>query len=373
MFEKDECLNARARDWNMGLHWGAKHLEALLSEDAWSRIQSVQTDPNVPMKAYDLRFLNAQTGEEMGSTFIEPHHRLRRSKVRQLLVEGVPVQYGKHFSGATFDEVEGTVTARFDDGTSAHGRLLVGADGSHSAVRSSLLPPGSDGHAMQRLPFCATFAQATYTREQAMFLRSFHPLYLAGIHPDNKFCFFGMQNAEDAEHPENWVFFLQISVPCSIEEQEAMTRWSNEQHLQQAKKHAEGCSEPWKSAFAWMPDGNPVWAVPLADWDPKRHPWNNHGGLATIVGDAAHTMTFQRGQGLNHSITDAAELLGAIQSFLEQGKKQEDAVNAFEKEMVDRAGAEVRMSTLNTGMLHEWSKAIQSPFAKYGLRKQEQE
>lgn len=355
----------------MGLHWGAAPLRALISDEAWNNIQSVQVDPNEAAKPNDtLKFLNARTGQQVGGATVDLFYRLRRSKLREMLSEDVNVVYKKRFTGATFEEDNCFVTAQFDDGTSARGRLLVGADGAHSAVRRTLLPEGSDGYLNQQLPFCATFVQASFNREQALFLRSFHQLYLAGVHPAGQFCFFGMHNADEAERPETWIFFFYISWPSSLQEQAATATWSDAQRLQQLKSFARDYSDPWKSAFEWVPEDHPVWYTTLGDWDPESHPWSNHGGLATLIGDAAHTMTYQRGQGLNHSITDAAKLVDVIQSFIEGGQEMQGlAINSFEEEMIARGGAEVRMSTMNTGMLHDWEKAMRSPvMSKQGMR-----
>lgn len=54
---------------------------------------------------------------------------LRAEAVRR----GIDIRYGERFVTAT--EHEGGVRARFADGSSAHGDLLLGADGIHSAVR----------------------------------------------------------------------------------------------------------------------------------------------------------------------------------------------------------------------------------------------
>jgi len=86
-------------------------------------------------------------------------------------------------------------------------------------------------------------------------------------------------------------------------------------------------------------------------------------------------MTYQRGQGLNHSITDAAKLVEAIKSTTADaadGKQQgqDIAIRRYEEEMIKRAGAEVRISTQNTLMLHEWEKVLQSPIFQKGLDKQ---
>ena len=64
-----------------------------------------------------------------------------RFTLRQVLLAGLEgvVRFGKTCQG--FDQVEGgRVRARFADGTSATGQLLVGADGTGSVVRSQLVP-----------------------------------------------------------------------------------------------------------------------------------------------------------------------------------------------------------------------------------------
>ena len=86
-----------------------------------------------------------------------------------------------------------------------------------------------------------------------------------------------------------------------------------------------------------------------------------------MAGDAAHAMTYQRGQGLNHSVTDAAKLTEAVQQFVSGKTTRAEAISSYEEEMVARAGGEVRLSTMNTGMLHNWQKVQESPIMRSGM------
>ncbi|KAF2498931.1 FAD/NAD(P)-binding domain-containing protein [Lophium mytilinum] len=356
----------------MGLHWGAPVLKSLIPHEWWDRIQSVQVDPHVPTKEEDtLNFVNGATGERMTGFTFGPFYRLRRSKLRALLFQDLDIRYDKRLTDISYAEDGSSVTAHFADGTTTTGTMLVGADGARSATRNLLLGPTIG--AINRLPYGATFVQTKFSRDRALFLRKFHPLFLGAAHPSNYFAFFGMQDAAEADRPETWTFFFYISWRYSLAEQDATADWTDAQRLQQVKELSKSFAEPWKSAFEWTPDDTPVWYLGLTDWDPglEGHRWSNHGGRVTMVGDAVHPMTYQRGQGLNHSITDAGKLTAAIQAVSgeKDASKRAETITAFEDEMIARAGEEVRMSTTNTGMLHDWESVMKSPVMTAGLKK----
>lgn len=372
----------------MGLHWGAPVLEGLLGPSLWSHIQSVHVDPSTPIKDVDnLNFLNGATGEKMGSLAVAHWYRLRRSKLRSLIASDITINYNKRLTNLSY--TPSTVTASFEDGTTATGRILIGADGARSRVRH--LIAGPDAAQITRLPYAATFIQARYTRSQALFLRSFHPLYLSSPHPAGLFAFFGMQEVLDPDAPETWTFFFYVSWPSSIEAQDKeVATFSQRDRLRQLQTLAAEYVEPWKSAAKWLRDDQPCFYLGLTAWDPSLpgHEWANHGGMVTLAGDAAHAMTYrmsfsvrwvtlnvimlltilpERGQGLNHSITDCGKLLGAIKSFMSSDVAQEAAIDDYETELKARGGEEVKLSEINTRMLHDWTKVLESPVFKIGM------
>ncbi|TVY42224.1 FAD-dependent monooxygenase [Lachnellula subtilissima] len=385
LFEKKPALRFPGeRDWNMGLHWGMPILKSLIPESAVQALHSTQVDPNTPTKRFDtLKFVNGKTGKVITRLPSPDFHRLRRSKLRALLCKGLDIRWNKRLKDIVFEHDGSRVTAVFEDGEQITGRLIIGADGSRSTVRELILSP--DLAAPLRLPYVSTFVQAKYTREQALFLRSFHPLYIAAIHPDNMFAFFGLQDAPAVDKPEDWTFFFYISWNSPIEEQlkEAKT-YDNKERLAQVKFLSKGFTEPWKSAFEWVADDQPAWYFDMAVWDPSlpEHTWDTMNGRVTLAGDAAHPMTFrksrvscvrlfsrsntlqERGQGLNHSITDAGKLVQALTS----APNQSSAIQTYELEMTNRAGAEVRCSIANTTMLHDWNRVLESPLMKTGLQ-----
>lgn len=63
-----------------------------------------------------------------------PCIRASREQLRTILSTGVDVQWGKKVGRV--EEVDDKVLIHFEDGTSASGDLLVGADGTHSSSQS---------------------------------------------------------------------------------------------------------------------------------------------------------------------------------------------------------------------------------------------
>lgn len=353
----------------MGLHWGAPALKSLMPDEWWDRIQSLQVDPHVPTKELDtLKWLKGDTGEVMAAFTFGPFYRLRRTKLRALLSRDLDIQYSKQLVNITYSSNGEHVTAHFADGTSSTGRMLVGADGARSSTRQLLLGPQLGS--IDKLPYAATFVQRRFTKDQALLLRSFHPLFLASASPSNKFAFFGMHNAADPDDPSSWTFFFYISWISSLEEQEATKNWTDAQRLAQQKEFAAEFCDPWKSAYAWTPDDAPVWYMGLTAWDPgaEGRRWDSCDGRVTLMGDACHPMTYQRGQGLNHSVTDASKLRDALVE-IDGGAPGEEVVGAFEDEMIKRGGTEVRDGTANTTLLHNWEKVKESPLFTKGMKR----
>ena len=329
-------------------------------------------DPHTPTKDIDtLRFHDGRTGELMKGIELNKFYRLRRSKLQELLSEGLDIHWGKTLVDTAYVDNGQAVTAIFKDGTQVTGSMLIGADGPRSSVRSLLIGP--DRAKPTPIDFATTMCFTSYSRNQALFLRSgpHHPLYQIATHPDGYYSWLGLQDASDADHPETWVFMHYISYP---EPREYENKKTPAEHVAHQKAMAAHFADPWKSSFEWMPDDSTTaWYGKLNHWDPAlpEHEWDNAGGLVTLAGDAAHPMTYQRGQGLNHAVTDSLKLCNAIvdcwngsDGFL-SGKKT--AIEGYEKEMIARASEELRLGEMNSKMLHDWELVQQSPVFGKGV------
>lgn len=93
-------------------------------------------------------------------------------------------QYGKALKTVTFD-ADHRVTVAFEDGTTASGSNLVGADGAKSPMRTILLGP--ENAAIQPTPYLMTNLATKYPADQALFVRRHHPIMAYSIHPDGIF------------------------------------------------------------------------------------------------------------------------------------------------------------------------------------------
>lgn len=359
----------------MGLHWAAPALQSLIPESLFSRIQSTQVDPHTPTKDVErLRFINGRTGEVIGQAAIEKFYRLRRSKIRTLLLEELDVNWGKSITDITYSKDGETVTASFADGSHDTGSILVGTDGPHSSTRSILV--GAETAKCTPIDFAATMCFGNLPRDKALFLRSdpHHPLFQCAPNPSGTFAWLGLHDVPDPSDPESWVFFHYISFP---EPRDQISKdKSTAEHIAHQKELAKAYADPFKSAFEWLADDSPTaWYGKLQHWDPgaPEHRWDNKGGRVTLAGDAAHPMTFQRGQGLNHAVTDSSKLCKAITNIWNgtEGRNTETKkrfIEEYESEMIKRGSEEIRLGEMNSKMLHDWDQVLQSPVMRQGLK-----
>ena len=129
-------------------------------------------------------------------------------------MQGLNVQFGKILEKISFSltpDASPRVTIEFRDDSKRSGCLIVGVDGAKFTVRRLLL--GHERSTLMRLPFTVTFVQSRYSRNRALFLRQFYPLYLTALYPLGRFAFFEMYNVENAFDPKSWTFFIYISWP----------------------------------------------------------------------------------------------------------------------------------------------------------------
>jgi FAD-dependent urate hydroxylase len=205
---------------------------------------------------------------------------------------GIRIEYGKRLVDAETDA--GGVTARFADGTTDRGDLLVGADGVRSAVRTLIDP---DAPAARYVPLVNTGGQVrgidTGTEPGVMRMMF------------GKRAFLGMVTAPDGEV---WWF---ANVPQRRE-------------LSRAELAAVSQQE-WKSRLLdlFSDDGELARRI-ISETDTPLLPWNTydfprvpvwHRNRMVIIGDAAHATSPTAGQGASMAVEDAVELARCLRDL----------------------------------------------------------
>jgi 2-polyprenyl-6-methoxyphenol hydroxylase-like FAD-dependent oxidoreductase len=279
----------RHRHWAFTLGWARPYLFGMLPEELSAQINSCQVDPYIDCAAIGEDRIILYNGETREEAFAFPIPKAREINIRRLRVlcaEQLDVHYGKAFQRYELGK-DGGIKVYFEDGSSDEGDIVIGIDGANSKVRHQLL--GSEA-IMDILPFALMNFNASYTAEQALFIKKrLHPLVDIAIHPAGHYIRANILDMPTREDPTTWTFQILSTWPLKYVEDH-----DNETHrLKRLKQHVkrDGWAEPYRSAIEWIPEDTVVLKDQLKIW--KTVPWDNQNGRVTLCGDAAHAMTFR--------------------------------------------------------------------------------
>lgn len=74
-----------------------------------------------------------------------------------------------------------------------------------------------------------------------------------------------------------------------------------------------------------------------------------------------------RGQGLNNALQDSSNFVAAMISVAKAEKNLADAIDAYDKEVLERGMLEMDISLKQTMLIHNWDTVMQSPMVKMGM------
>jgi 2-polyprenyl-6-methoxyphenol hydroxylase-like FAD-dependent oxidoreductase len=260
--------------------------------------------------------------QEFGASILCIH----RARLQEVLLhhtgEGV-VQTGRGIVGLSQDE--SGVTVQLADGTEERGDLLVGADGLHSAVRRLLVNDGAPQY-------------AGYTSWR-------------GVAPAGG-------RVEPGEVSETWGAGLRFGI-VSIGFGEvywfAVANAEPGQHDAPDRVHEVLVSQfgSWHAPIKELIEATPAERIIRADITdrPVLNQWAY--GQAVLLGDAAHPMTPNMGQGGCQAIEDAVVLADCLQ----QTSDWHSAIARYQSLRVERANWFVEQSQ-RLGQIAQWSHPV---------------
>ncbi|MCJ1469833.1 hypothetical protein MMC07_008475 [Pseudocyphellaria aurata] len=370
VFERDPGLSHRGRGWGLTIHWALDTLMSLLPQHIIDRVPEIYVNPQASTSGGDngnFLFFDLRSGETRWTVPPAKRIRVSRERLRALLAEGVDVQWTKSITKISTDP--NSITAHFSDHTTAKGTLLVGADGSRSSIRS-LLAPTPDISLNQRLPVRLLGVSVVYPSSLALKMRALSPFFLQGGDPEtNVYFWFSFldtpTNNSRKENPDSYECQILTSWPYKVgfqgREEPLEIPSSNEERIGLMKSFVQNWAEPFKGVVDGIPLSTEVKSISLEDWPPGKGMWDNLDGRATMVGDAAHTMTMFRGDGANQGIEDVSVLLSNIVPLLAKTPPasfslMKGAIDTYEDEMIARTAPAVLTSRAACLDAHDYQR-----------------
>jgi 2-polyprenyl-6-methoxyphenol hydroxylase-like FAD-dependent oxidoreductase len=221
-------------------------------------------------------------------------HTMRRSRLTRVLQNeaarrGIRVDYGRRLTKAAV-AADGRVLAMFDDGSTAAGDLLIGADGVHSVVRRAIDPAAPSG----RYVGLTNFGGVTRGAANGIEPEAWHLVF-------GRRAFFGYQATPDGDV----VWFANVPRPAITPDERTATS-----------------EAAWRRQLAGIFAGDTGPAVELIEAGELELAADNthdlghvpawHRGPMIVIGDAAHAPAPTSGQGASMAIEDAIALAGEL-------------------------------------------------------------
>jgi 2-polyprenyl-6-methoxyphenol hydroxylase-like FAD-dependent oxidoreductase len=367
VFEKDRTPTDRLQGYRLHISaTGNRALQACLPSENFEHFVRSSAKPNSAVSFFDHRL------NRLLIIDIPPAHRnsaeserpVSRIALRKILLNGLDdiVTFDKNFKSYAIS-ADGRVTAHFQDGSTATGDILVGADGASSTVCRQLLPDARRiDHGIDALSGKFPLDEAARRETPGAVFEG--PTLIMGA----RGCFMfasameyetGAERAYDAEEYIMWGFSAPRALLC-------------EGHFgsmsgDQLKSAVLSNMRDWNPALYRMveranADTMTAFAAKSAV---KVQPWRT--GSVTLLGDALHNMTPFRGMGANMALRDAAALRDCLVSVAERRAGLTEGLAAYEREMLKLGFAAVGASQQEMRRLHARS-AMQRFFAKASFR-----
>ena len=312
IYDRDGSLHDRPAGWGISVHWALPALMTCLPPELYSKIPSIQVDPDLsakglfdfstPLQFGDMpdlnvsdrdyfRFLDLETGTDRYNVPAAKYYRLNRKKLRELLSTGIDVTWGKQYT--SFEANRDSVTVHFADGSQVEGSLLLGVDGKSSRIKRMLL--GDEKANLHPLPIGFMGLTLHLSPEKMKPFRNIHPVFWQGTHPTSGYyVFFSMlstPNSNGSLGTADEYCEAQLNLSWHIKQNGETPKGSEAlmAKLKGAAVAGTGFFPSLRDAVLAIPDDSSVKDLKLEDWPTQE--WQSVNGRVTLLGDAAHTMT----------------------------------------------------------------------------------
>ena len=370
VFERDRTRSDRLDRYRLHVSpAGSRALRACLPDSAWEAflLGVGDAEGGFGFLTERLRTLVVVDDDVMyppSADAAERAYPVDRLFLRETLLRGLDgiVEFGRKFERYT-QLPDGTVTARFADGSSTTGDVLVGADGVGSAVRRQYrpgtdpVPTGAYGIGWT-VPLHGTVGPPVPGR-----LRTGLNMIMAAV---PFFLFTSVFRRPEHDGQADGTAFAQQGdyLLCAlVARQEACPPGIEALSVQGLREAAAKMMRGWHpdlvrlasraapAAFGAYPF---TVAPPVSDWGPS---------TVTLLGDAVHAMPPASGNGANMAFRDASLLHRNLADAARGSTPLLQAIGDYEREMRDYA-----FSTIRSAMINERLGLNANPIAQCGMR-----
>ncbi|OTA82851.1 hypothetical protein M434DRAFT_378823 [Hypoxylon sp. CO27-5] len=373
IFERDADPVSRASGWAIGLHTVLDELVSCVPQDmppfkeAVNHLSPLDLDAQIGFYFQGQRRAVRDTPEK-------PIVRANRFRFREWLSNRIPIQWNKKVVRVI--DAEDEVRIHFEDGTTAVGDILVGADGVHSVVREHVLQRLNED-TLRTVPAAIIIGETSFSGEEfERQLSLAHSCYVVSS-PGSPgyFLFVGLRqvNPDGNSGDYYWLLIIEDAV---FEKGDHWLRSASQSEKLEYAIDLTSTLEPKFTEVIRATSASGIRTQPLIIRDAEID--DLPVGRITLLGDAIHPMTPFRGEGGVHALRDALNLgkaLGQLNS--NDSDEIESLLGPYQREMLERGILAVRASrnaqrvnTVGEGKLTAWGQvAVPVPEERVSLEK----